>query len=498
MAYDSIDQCVVLFGGVNSSSGVLGDTWEYAAGTWTQLDPELSPLMRSGMTLVDDSSDPTVGGLLMFGGAYTVTNRSGATLTTYLDDTWVFSHSAWTERHPAVSPPARAYYSMAYDRYTNGVILFGGTNGTDLSDTWMFIDGSWSRLDPTSVPPGRTGAALALSPSEHSLLLFGGRNSSEALLADTWSLAQGNWTELHPTVAPVARERAGAVTLPNGSVAVFGGGAGGPETLMNDLWIFAGGQWSRVSPLRSPSARWGAVFTEDVVDGYALLFGGAGNSGTLADGWAYDVVGITAVATPPEGTAPLSVYFTTSLPQGAGAFSYEWHFSDGATSHMSSYGRLYARAGRFDASVTVTDELGLQDTVQLPAVEVFIRTTATATPLNGSVPLAVQFTAVASNGTAPYAYLWSFGDGNHSSAPNASHTYRAVGTFPATLAVTDANGANGSYGFVVNVTAPATAGSPGPPWTGIAAALAGVIVVGVGVGIFLRRRRYRRVSAAPE
>ena len=67
--------------------------------------------------------------------------------------------------------------------------------------------------------------------------------------------------------------------------------------------------------------------------------------------------------------------------------------------------------------------------------------TASADKTVGPAPLSVGFSALASGGTAPYAYLWSFGDGSAAStAQSPSHTYAMPGFYTATLTVTDARG----------------------------------------------------------
>src|SRR3990172_7108469 len=57
MAYDTANNLVVLFGGVNSVSGFLNDTWEYATATntWTQRTPVPSPPPLESYHLAFDS-----------------------------------------------------------------------------------------------------------------------------------------------------------------------------------------------------------------------------------------------------------------------------------------------------------------------------------------------------------------------------------------------------------------------------------------------------------
>lgn len=67
--------------------------------------------------------------------------------------------------------------------------------------------------------------------------------------------------------------------------------------------------------------------------------------------------------------------------------------------------------------------------------------TASADRTSGPAPLAVGFSALASGGTAPYSYLWTFGDGTPAStAQNPAHTYASPGLYTAALVVTDARG----------------------------------------------------------
>ena len=63
-----------------------------------------------------------------------------------------------------------------------------------------------------------------------------------------------------------------------------------------------------------------------------------------------------------------------------------------------------------------------------------------ATPTNGSAPLAVSFSSSGSSDpdNDPLTYDWNFGDGSaHSTQANPSHTYTSVGNFTATLTVSD-------------------------------------------------------------
>lgn len=82
-----------------------------------------------------------------------------------------------------------------------------------------------------------------------------------------------------------------------------------------------------------------------------------------------------------------------------------------------------------------------------PALGLYSNPTAANLTINGgwgpgagAVPLTVGFTAWATGGAPPYSYSWNFGDNAttvSNSSGNVTHTYTLIGTFNATLDVTD-------------------------------------------------------------
>ena len=66
--------------------------------------------------------------------------------------------------------------------------------------------------------------------------------------------------------------------------------------------------------------------------------------------------------------------------------------------------------------------------------------TVGAIPDAGPAPLAVNFSASPSGGFAPYAFLWTLGDGQTSTFQNLIHTYAHAGDYSATCKVTDSHG----------------------------------------------------------
>src|SRR5256885_13156175 len=65
MAYDPVDEDVVLFGGY-AHLGAFNDTWTWDGATWTQRQPVNAPPASGGGAMVSDPSSQT---LLLFGGS---------------------------------------------------------------------------------------------------------------------------------------------------------------------------------------------------------------------------------------------------------------------------------------------------------------------------------------------------------------------------------------------------------------------------------------------
>ena len=87
------------------------------------------------------------------------------------------------------------------------------------------------------------------------------------------------------------------------------------------------------------------------------------------------------------------------------------------------------------------------------------RVTMSATPTSGTVPLDVEFTASATDpdGDEPLTYAWAFGDGGTAKTADATHTYKAAGTYAATLTVTDSRGASATSTVTIKAS-----GAPAP------------------------------------
>ena len=230
MAYDSARGRVVLFGGhYDYLPSLLGDTWEWDGSLWVERTPATSPTARAGHVMAYDSARDRV---VLFGGY----DESGG----FLADTWEWNGSTWIERTPATSPPARSWGAMVYDVARGRVVLFGGYNfvdlGSRLRDTWEWDGSAWIERTPATSPPARTGGAMAYDIARGRMVLFGGDGAS-GYLADTWEWDGSTWVERTPPTSPPARFfHAMAYDSARGRVVLFGGGR--MFGTFDDMWEY--------------------------------------------------------------------------------------------------------------------------------------------------------------------------------------------------------------------------------------------------------------------
>jgi len=139
---DPTTNVMVVFGGDQGSSAPLNDVWvlSNANGTggtaaWTQLFPTgTAPSARTGQTAVYDSANNR---MIVFGGL----NSSGMSLA----DTWILTGANGQRGTPAWSlltvtnGTAKAYHSAVYNPTNNEMTVWAGTIGTVSSDDHLFV-----------------------------------------------------------------------------------------------------------------------------------------------------------------------------------------------------------------------------------------------------------------------------------------------------------------------------------------------------------------------
>ncbi|HEX3478734.1 MAG TPA: DNA/RNA non-specific endonuclease [Kofleriaceae bacterium] len=157
---------------------------------------------------------------------------------------------------------------------------------------------------------------------------------------------------------------------------------------------------------------------------------------------------IAAIDGPYTGSEGGSIAMSAAAsvdPNGT-VVSYAWNFGDGTTATGPSVTHTYAQDGVYTISVTVTDNDGLTDNIQVSAS---VANVAPAiAPFAGAMLLPAETYAASGSFTDPGMDPWTatvdYGDGS-GPTPLAlsgtsfalSHTYRAAGVFTVTVAVSD-------------------------------------------------------------
>jgi hypothetical protein len=284
-----------------------GETWSFAHGQWSQLQPTVTPPPRGGAAMTYDATD---GYAVLFGGVGCRSN--------FLNDTWTFAGGTWTNATSNRGPSPRETASMAYNGLLRVVLLFGGYGPTGQSpvpldrfnDTWRWVAGKWRPivLLPTAPAP-RSLAGMAYDALGNQTLLFGGATDSPPLTrSDTWVFDDA-WVNLRPSTSPGART-APAITTdssPAGAL-LFGGVGPNASEVLGDTWLFAAGVWTNESGGTGPPPREGASMAVDPSSGWVVLFGGTGVGGSLNDTWT-----LNATAAPATGVASTTSPWTYVL-----------------------------------------------------------------------------------------------------------------------------------------------------------------------------------------
>jgi PKD repeat protein len=117
-----------------------------------------------------------------------------------------------------------------------------------------------------------------------------------------------------------------------------------------------------------------------------------------------------------------------------------WDFGDGTTSTEQNPSHIYAAAGTYNVTLTVTNAGGANNTSQQVTVSTGLPDLPTADFTADATGLDVQFTDATSGQVD--SWLWDFGDGSQSTEQNPLHTYAQAGTYTVSLSVTNAAGSS--------------------------------------------------------
>ena len=298
MDFDAASGQILLFGGRTGAPGsgaaVDGDTWAFSGTGWTQLSPAQSPSARSDAQMVFETAEQRsflVQGCPANAGSGSAEQQTAGPV----GDSWNWMSGNWTAATPEV-PESRIDGAGAYDGANNTFVYFGGldTNKYQQDDTWEWDGTQWHLMHPAHSPPARGYASMAYVPRTKTVVLFGGANSPypQCLacepLSDTWSWDGADWTQQSPATSPSAREQAAMATDPATGEALLFSGCG-VQACPGDTWEWDGSTWTQVAS-SGPSARYFADIAPDYVHSQVVLFGGddPSSGAELTDTWTWD------------------------------------------------------------------------------------------------------------------------------------------------------------------------------------------------------------------
>ncbi len=180
---------------------------------------------------------------------------------------------------------------------------------------------------------------------------------------------------------------------------------------------------------------------------------------TDANGCGATINHIVSVNPLPTGTISVSqacsgnaTIFTQSAAVSGGTIQgYLWNFGDGITSSSQNTNHIYASAGNYPVSLTVTSNSGCTSTITGQAIVHSLPVADFSTsPTCRTVALPFSNLSSVTGGTLS-GYTWSFGDGSNSTSVSPAHQYAASGTYNVSMTATTSAGCSASVVHSVSV-----------------------------------------------
>lgn len=179
MAWDGVNDTVLMFGGNFPGDATSNETWSWDGTDWTQLAPGSSPPVAT--TQLFD-----IGGM-----AWDAANNNIVLFVS--GQTWTWDGTDWTHHFPDPFPPPRGTAGIDYHTGFAAIVMFGGImplGGSTLNDTWKWSGSAWTDLEPALSPSNRA-APLVGDPSRDIATVHGGYSAVGAhphARDDTWEL----------------------------------------------------------------------------------------------------------------------------------------------------------------------------------------------------------------------------------------------------------------------------------------------------------------------
>lgn len=261
IAYDSLNNKLILFGGYNSSP--IGDTWayDYSTNSWEEMKPSTSPLPMYGHAMV---YNPEIQKIVMFGGV----------------QTWTYDYqiNEWDQQFPQVSPSTKTYHSLVYDITRSKILLLGGSGDFETweMDTATF---NWTNRSPLTPLPPLIAFAASYDQANDKIILFGGQTTGVVNAGDTYAYdyLSNEWTLLPPLTDPSNRRFYGrpmGYDIQVQKSVFFGGYTDGGNS--DEVWAFdyLTGSWEMVPTVNSPTPRWIHTMVYSSSSNSFISFGG--------------------------------------------------------------------------------------------------------------------------------------------------------------------------------------------------------------------------------
>lgn len=522
MAFIPTTNQVILYGGCGVVGCPINETWAFHGGLWSNLTTSscvlYCPVAVEGASLAWDDYDSE---LLLYGG-YNSPGPGGH--TTNVTSAFDPVTQRWAKvTSSAKDPGPRAFSQMAYDARVQSVVLYGGQSPSCSSSmlfcptnsTWYFHTGSWSNQTSTLfannglAPPPRVTGSMGYDSSTSTLTIMGGASTpSEVPDTSTWLLTCSptcSWAKYTGPLGPAYSGVAMAEDSFNAAPIAFGGydyvtakftgttyAFGAPFSLVvnatpavpvvNEQVTFNANLTGGTLPI--PWYTWhlpvqALRFVTNVPTLSGQVFRTAGTFPVFVV--VVDGEGVVASYSPLSfavNPAPaLNLTLRTSIDTGlvdpfqalvtagtGGApFRYTWSFGDGGSSTAGSrVNHSYLLPGTFTAGCIVADVANNTVSATLVVhVSEYPTVQAVASLTLLDARMSVSFTALVNNGTSPFSFAWSFGDGSNSTGLAVPHVYLNPGNYTAELNFTDSGGAALSKNLSLRVN-PALAVRTGP------------------------------------
>ena len=120
-----------------------------------------------------------------------------------------------------------------------------------------------------------------------------------------------------------------------------------------------------------------------------------------------------------------------------------WDFGNGNSSSLKNPTAIYANTGIYDVTLLVSNSTTNDSKVDTNLIKVYdspISEVSANSPVNGCMPLLVNFEDLSLTNNSIVNWQWNFGDGGSSNLQHPIYNYLSDGNFSVSLLVTDVNG----------------------------------------------------------